>query len=67
MGLEFLATDYQNYFMAELYYDGKVSLFHKVDSKWSTVWEQNMPNLVKTGPGDPGPSCDAAPGSSSRP
>jgi hypothetical protein len=50
IGLEFLASDYQNYFMAEVYYDGKISLFRKQDNKWSTVWETNDAPDVKTGP-----------------
>ncbi|MCI0466978.1 MAG: hypothetical protein L0Y57_08245 [Beijerinckiaceae bacterium] len=52
IGVVFLGADYSNYWMAEVFSTGKVALYKKANSKWSTVWETATNNLVKTGPAD---------------
>jgi len=49
-GVEFLAADYRNLFVAEVYRSGKIELDTEVDGKWTTIWSMANPSLVKIGP-----------------
>ncbi len=52
VGIEFLAADYFNSWLAKVTIGGKVGLYRLANKKWSTVWEVTGNVSVKSGPAD---------------
>lgn len=49
MGAIFLATDYNNYYLAEIETPGTVSIWRRVDGKWSSIFKERVAS-VQWGP-----------------
>jgi hypothetical protein len=50
-GIEFWATDYNNFYLAEVQSDGLIGLYRRQNSNWQTVIEVPASPAVKTEPG----------------